>query len=72
MKGQVLGDIRKRILLFSLSFVSDTLLPHGLQHVRLSFTISRSSLKLMPIELMSQFGQYFLTQVTATLLRLQA
>ena len=52
VKGQVLGDIRKRILLFSLSFVSDTLLPHGLQHVRLSFTISRSSLKLMSIESM--------------------
>ena len=52
VKDQVLGDTRKRVLLFSRSFVSDTLLPHGLQHVRLSFTISRSSLKLMSIESM--------------------
>ena len=38
----------------------------------LSFTISRSSLKLMSIESTSQLGHYFLTRVTAVLLRREA
>ena len=38
------------MLLFSCSIMSDSLQPHGLQHARLSFTISRSWLKLMSIE----------------------
>ena len=38
----------------------------------LSFTISRSSLKLMSIESTSQFGHYFPTRVTAVLLRREA
>ena len=41
---------RKRVLLFSHSVVSDSLWPHGLQHSRLPFTISRSLLKFMSIE----------------------
>ena len=36
---------------FSSSVVSDSLLPHESQHARLSITNSRSSLKLMSIEL---------------------
>ena len=37
-------------VLFSHSVVSDSLWPHGLQHIRLSFPISRSLLRLMSIE----------------------
>ena len=41
------------MLLFSRSFESDSLQPHGLQHIRpLSFTISWNLLKLMSIESM--------------------
>ena len=38
------------LLLFSHEVVSNSLRPHGLQHVRLPFTISQSLLKLMSIE----------------------
>ena len=37
------------LLLFGRSVVSDSLLPHGLQHARLPFTISWSLPKLMSI-----------------------
>ena len=42
---------KQQLLLFSLSAVSDSLRPHGLQHTRLLSTISRILLKLMSIEL---------------------
>ena len=38
-------------VIFSHSVMSNSLPPHGLQHARLSSTISQSLLKLMPIEL---------------------
>ena len=39
------------MLLFSCQVVFNSLLPHGLQHASLSFTISQSLFKLMSIEL---------------------
>ena len=49
-------------LLFSLSVMSDSLWPHGIQQARLplSFTISWSLLKLMSIELLMPFNHLIL------------
>ena len=48
------------LLLFSCSVVSNSLQPHGLQHVRLLFTISWSLPKLFSIELVMPFNHLVL------------